>query len=76
MQKITTGRGPFGAFVLLGLRGLLRDHGVQDRHHPVFKLAVIVVGNNHVADAVKPLLPQLHAWECKVSNIGRSHTLK
>lgn len=40
---------------------LLGEHGVQDRHHPVFKGAVVAVGHHEVADAVHALSPQVGA---------------
>lgn len=44
--------------------------------HPVLKLAVVGVGDQHVADAVQPAPAQVRPLELEVSEVGGRHALR
>ena len=57
------GGGSFGVF-------LLREHGVEDGHDPVFEGAVVAVGHDEVADAVHAFFSQGGAVGAEGGQIG------
>jgi hypothetical protein len=51
---------------------LLVDHLVKYGHDPLLKLAVVVVGDDHIPDAVHPGLPQALAVQLEaVAHVGK-----
>ncbi len=54
---------------------LLRKHGVQDGRQPVLELAVVVVRDDEVADAVHAPFPQFRAIHVEVSQVGFAEAL-
>ena len=54
---------------------LLDEHRIQERSEPILKLTVIVVWDEHVANAVDAALPQIRTWECGVANVVWGHAL-
>ena len=56
----------------LASRLLLLEHLVQDRDQPVLELAVVVVGDDEVADAVHASATEICAIEIKVGEVGLS----
>ena len=65
------GGGPQRALLLL-----LLQHGLQDGHHPVLKLAVVAVGDQHVPDAVEARLAQLSSPQVELPREGGSQALQ
>ena len=59
----------------LARRGLLRKHGVEDGHEPVLELAVVIVGDDEVPDAVHAALAEVRAVEVEVCEVGRAEAL-
>lgn len=51
---------------------LLLQHGVQDRHTPVLKLDVVIVGHYQVADPVQTPLAQHAAGQVEVADVSVS----
>ena len=48
---------------------LFLHHLVEDGHQPVFKLAVVVVGNQQVADPVDALFPQFFPFKGEIAEV-------
>jgi hypothetical protein len=71
------GRRPVNPLLLIQRLALLLlvEHLVQDRNHPVLKLAVVGVGNHEVADAVESLLAELGAGGVEGRQIGVAQAL-
>ena len=45
-------RAPYEGFIIMSMRFLLCKHSVQDWDNPVFKSAVVVVGDHEIADTI------------------------
>lgn len=54
---------------------LLIGHLLEDRHHPVLELAVVIIGDQEVASAVDSLGAQVAALELEVSHKGGRQAL-
>ena len=62
--------------VIFGWRGvLLAAHRIENRHHPIFKLAIVVVWDEQVADPVQTLLAQRRAVQVESAQIRRPEAL-
>ena len=53
---------------------LLSSHLIQDRHHPVFKLAVVIVRHNQVADPIQTTFPEGGSIQMEAAEIRRAQT--
>lgn len=62
------GGGSLGGF-------LLREHGVEDGHDPVFEGAVVAVGHHEVADAIQALFPKGSAIGAEGGEVGGREAL-
>ena len=55
---------------------LFLQHGIKDRHDPVLKLAIVVIGDHHVPNPIQALLPQLCTFQVKLSRIRWGQALQ
>lgn len=55
---------------LFQIVSLFLSHALQDRHDPIFKLAIVVIGNDQVSNAVHAPFPKRRAIKCKVAEVG------
>ena len=57
------------------LRFLFLEHGIENGHDPVLKLAVVVVGHEQITDSVDALHSQILTSERKLTEVGRGKAL-
>jgi hypothetical protein len=63
-----TGR-PYYATLLL-----FRKHSVQYGSEPIFKFAIVIVGDDKIADPIHPLLAQVGAFELELAKVSLPQT--
>ena len=54
---------------------LLLKHVVEDRHDPVFEVAVVVVGDDEVASAVQTLQTEVTTIQIEFADVELAHAL-
>ena len=54
---------------------LLLQHVIKNGHHPVFKVAVIVVGNDEISCAIQTLQPKITTIQIELPNEELPHAL-
>ena len=62
-------KGPPKSYFLF----LLLKHVIEDRHDPVFEVAVVVVGNNEVSSAVQALQTEVTAVQIELADVELAH---
>jgi len=55
-------------------RLLLYKHGVQNRGEPILKLAVVVIWDNEISDAIHALLPQFGTVQVEIRQVSLTQT--
>ena len=54
---------------------LFLEHGIENGHDPVLKLAVVVVGYKQIANSVDAFHSQILTSERELTEVGRSKAL-